>query len=116
MNKVKSKTKTKLKKGDKVLVIAGADKGKQGKILAINQVANRVIVEGVNMLTKHVKPGRKKDQQQGGMIHQEGYIHASNVMCVHNGSPTRIGIKRVDDGVKKTKIRFARSTGDEIRD
>lgn len=111
------KTKTKLKVGDKVQVIAGSDKGKQGKILAIDRIKGRVIVEGVNMLTKHVKPGRKRDYQQGGLIHQEGYIHQSNVMYLLNGKPTRLGYQLPDESKsdsKKIKSRIAKSTGDAI--
>jgi large subunit ribosomal protein L24 len=116
LDKKPKKHKTKLKVGDLVKVIAGEGKNKaQGKILAIDREKNRVVVEGYNMLTKHIKPGKKRDRQQGGIIHQEGFIHASNVMLIHNGRPTRIGIKRVTEGDKKTKVRIAKSTGDEVK-
>ena len=98
----------KIKKGDTVKVIAGKDKGKEGKVLAVNVKDNTVIVEGINMVTKHTKPSMAN--QQGGIIHQEGPIDVSNVMYVHKGKATRVGFKM--DGDKK--VRFAKSTGDVI--
>ena len=71
----------KIKKGDTVKVIAGKDKDKEGKVLAVNKKDGKVLVEGVNMLTKHTKPSAAN--QNGGIVHQEGYIDASNVMYVH---------------------------------
>ena len=98
----------KIKKGDTVKVIAGKGKDKEGKVIAINRKKSTVLVEGVNMITKHMKPNMAN--QQGGIVHQEGPIHISNVMYVHKGKPTRIGFKM--DGDKK--VRFAKSTGDVI--
>ena len=98
----------KIKRDDLVKVIAGKDKGKEGKVIAVNHKKGTVLVEGVNMVTKHTKPSMAN--QQGGIVHQEGPIDASNVMYVHNGKPTRIGFKM--DGDKK--VRFAKSTGDVI--
>ena len=98
----------KIKKGDTVKVIAGKDKDKEGKVLAVNKKDGKVLVEGVNMLTKHTKPSAAN--QNGGIIHQEGYIDASNVMYVHKGQPTRVGFKM--DGDKK--VRFAKKTGEVI--
>ena len=98
----------KIKKGDTVKVIAGADKGTEGKVIAVNHKNNTVLVEGVNMITKHTKPSAQN--QQGGIVHQEGYIDASNVMLLHNGKATRVGFKM--DGDKK--VRFAKSTGEVI--
>ena len=89
----------KIKKGDMVKVIAGKDKDKKD---------GRVLVEGVNMLTKHTKPSMAN--QNGGIVHQEGYIDASNVMLLHNGKATRVGFKM--DGDKK--VRFAKATGEVI--
>ena len=107
---------TKLKKGDKVVVIAGKDKTKEGKILSIDRKNNRVVVEGVNMITKHVKPGRT--QQQGGIVNQEAAIDASNVMYLHNGKATRLGykveVKEVDGKKVTVKTRIAKSTGEAI--
>ena len=98
----------KIRKGDTVRVIAGKDKDKEGKVIAVNKKDNTVLVEGVNMLTKHTKPSAAN--QNGGIIHQEGPIDASNVMYIHKGTATRVGFKM--DGDKK--VRFAKSTGEVI--
>ena len=97
----------KIKKGDTVKVIAGKDKDKEGKVIAVNKKNNTLLVEGINMVTKHAKPSMAN--QQGGIIHQEGPI-ASNVMFLHKGKATRVGFKM--DGDKK--VRYAKSTGDVI--
>ena len=98
----------KIKKGDTVKVIAGKDKDKEGKVISVDRKNGRVLVEGVNMLTKHTKPSAAN--QEGGIIHQEGPIDASNVMYVHKGKATRVGFKV--DGDKK--VRYANSTGEVI--
>ena len=98
----------KIKKGDMVKVIAGKDKDKEGKVIAVDKKDGRVLVEGVNMLTKHTNPSMAN--QNGGIVHQEGYIDASNVMLLHNGKATRVGFKM--DGDKK--VRFAKATGEVI--
>ena len=97
--------KMKLKKGDKVVVIAGTDKGAKGKILSIDSKNERVIVEGVNMVTKHEKA--RGGMQQGGIVHREAPIHISNVMYLHDGVPTRLGIKTEvkEENGKKTVVR-----------
>ena len=99
---------SKIKKGDTVQVIAGKDKGMDGKVISVDRKKNRLLVEGINMITKHAKPSMAN--QQGGIVHQEGPIDASNVMYLHKGKPTRVGFKM--DGDKK--VRFAKSTGDII--
>ncbi len=103
---------TKLKKNDSVVVIAGKEKGKEGKILKIDRKNNRVIVEGVNMISKHQKPGAGV---QGGIVQKEAAIHLSNVMFLHEGNPTRLGYKvettEKDGKTVKTKKRFAKTTG-----
>jgi large subunit ribosomal protein L24 len=98
----------KIKKGDMVKVIAGRDKDKEGKVLAVNHKSNTVIVEGVNMVTKHTKPSAAN--QNGGIVKQEGPIDASNVMYLHKGTATRVGFKM--DGDKK--VRIAKKTGEVI--
>lgn len=98
----------KIKKGDLVKVIAGKDRDKEGKVIAINRKDNTVLVEGVNMVKKHTKPSMSN--QEGGIISQEAPIHISNVMYVHKGKATRIGFKM--DGDKK--VRFAKTTGDIV--
>ena len=97
-----------IKKDDMVMVIAGKDKGKTGKVLKAMPKENRVIVEGVNMITKHTKPSMAN--QNGGIIQMEAPIDASNVMYVHKGKATRVGFKL--DGDKK--VRVAKSTGEVI--
>ena len=97
----------KIKKGDTVKVIAGKDKDKEGKVLAVKD--GKVLVEGVNMVTKHTKPSAQN--QQGGIVNKEAYIDASNVMLVVNGKATRVGFKM--DGGKK--VRYAKATGEVIR-
>ena len=99
--------KTKIKVNDMVRVIAGKDKDKEGKVLAVKS-DGRLIIEGINMITKHTKPSAAN--QNGGIIHQEGPIDASNVMYLHKGDVTRIGFKM--DGDKK--VRYAKKTGDII--
>ena len=98
----------KIKKGDLVRVIAGKDKDKEGKVIAVNQKTGKVIVEGVNMLTKHTKPSAQN--QNGGIVHQEAPIDISNLMYVHNGKTTRVGFKIEGD----KKVRIAKSTGEVI--
>nr|WP_286314093.1 50S ribosomal protein L24 [Turicimonas muris] len=98
----------KIKKDDMVKVIAGKDKDKEGRVLSVNKKDGKVLVEGVNMLTKHTKPSMAN--QNGGIVHQEGPIDISNVMYLHKGKPTRIGFKMDGD----RKVRFAKSTGEVI--
>ena len=98
----------KIKKGDTVKVIAGKDKDKEGKVIAVNTKNNTLLVEGVNMVTKHAKPSMAN--QQGGILHQEAAIDASNVMLVVDGKATRVGFQM--DGDKK--VRVAKATGKVI--
>ena len=98
----------KIKKGDTVKVIAGKDKDKEGKVLSVDKKNGRVVVEGVNMVTKHVKPSAAN--QDGGIVQKEAALDMSNVMYVHNGKPTRIGFKIEND----KKVRYAKSTGEVI--
>lgn len=98
----------KIKKGDTVKVIAGKDTGKEGKVLVVDQKNAKVVVEGVNMVTKHMKPSQAN--QNGGIVQKEAAIDVSNVMLVFKGKTTRVGFKM--DGDKK--VRFAKKTGDVI--
>ena len=95
----------KIQKGDEVKVIAGKDKGKEGKVLAVNVKDNTAIVENVNMVTKHSKPSAAN--QAGGIITKEAPIHMSNIMLLVDGKATRVGFKM--DGDKK--VRVAKATG-----
>ena len=101
---------TKIKKGDTVKVITGKDKGKEGKVLSVS--AGKVLVEGVNQVTKHAKASQANPK--GGIIHQEAPIDASNVMYVHKGKTTRIGFTTVEDKKGTKKVRVAKATGDII--
>ena len=98
----------KIKKGDTVKVIAGKDKDKEGKVIAVDTKNHRVLVEGVNMVTKHAKPSAAN--QNGGIVTKEAPLHISNVMLVVDGKATRVGFKM--DGDKK--VRVAKATGKTI--
>ena len=96
----------KIKTGDTVKVIAGKDKGKDGKVLAVKD--GKVLVEGIGMVTKHTKPSMAN--QQGGIVEKEAWLDVSNVMLVHEGKATRVGFKMEGD----KKVRFAKATGKVI--
>ncbi|WP_343208531.1 50S ribosomal protein L24 [Anaerolentibacter hominis] len=98
---------TKIKKGDTVKVITGKDKGKEGKVLSVLK-GEKVIVEGINMITKHAKPSQANPQ--GGIVNQEAAIDISNVMYVYKGKVTRVGFAEKDG----KKVRVAKTTGDVI--
>lgn len=102
-------TKLKVKKGDKVVVLTGRDKGKTGEIIEVQPAENRVKVRGVNMVKRHQKQSM---QTQGGIIEKEATIHVSNVAHIDpkTQKPTRIGYRM--DG--ENKVRFARSSGEKI--
>ena len=95
----------KIKKGDTVKVITGKDKGKEGKVISVDVKNGKVVVEGVNMITKHSKPSQANPN--GGIIQKEAAIDASNVMLVVGGKATRVGFE-VKDG---KKVRVAKATG-----
>ncbi len=98
----------KIHTGDTVQVISGGDKGVTGKVLTVDHDKNKVTVEGVNMVYKHVKPSQRNPQ--GGRLHKEMPIQASNVMvlCPKTNKPTRVGFRFLDDGSKE---RFAQTSG-----
>ncbi|MFA6676066.1 MAG: 50S ribosomal protein L24 [Bacteroidales bacterium] len=101
-----------IKKGDTVYVNAGNDKGKTGKVLAVDTKKNRAIVEEVNMVSKHTKPNA--ENPQGGIIKKEAGIHISNLQVVDpsEGGPTRIG-RRLNE--KGKMVRYAKKSGEEIK-
>lgn len=98
----------KIKKGDTVKVIAGKDKDKEGKVISVDPKNGKVLVEGVNVVTKHTKPSAAN--QNGGIVQKEAALDLSNVMYVHKGKATRIGFKVEND----KKVRVAKSTGEAI--
>jgi len=102
--------KVKIKKGDRVVVLAGKDKGKKGEVLKVLPKENRAIVQGANMIKRHTRPTQT---QAGGIVEREASIHISNLAFVDpkTGEPTRIGYKFLDDG---RKVRVARRSGEVI--
>ncbi len=110
--KFNKQPKLKLRKGDTVKVIAGDDKGKSGKVLEIQALKNRAVVEGISIVTKHTKPSAGKPE--GGIKKTEGTINLSNLMLVDpaSGKPTRVGRKKDAEGNLQ---RFAKKTGEIIK-
>ena len=102
--------KLKIRKGDRVKVIAGRSKGKIGDVLRVLAADQRVVVSGVNVIKRHTKPSRT---EQGGIIEREAAIHVSNVAVLDpkTDKPTKIGFKFLEDG---RKVRFARGSGETI--
>ncbi len=98
----------KIKKGDTVKVIAGKDANAEGKVLSVDKKNHKVLVEGINMITKHTKPSQTNPN--GGIVQKEAPIDISNVMLVFKGKATRVGFKMEGD----KKVRFAKSTGEVI--
>lgn len=103
-------TKMKIRKGDRVIVVTGRNKGRAGDVLKVMPKENRVIVQGVNTVKRHQKP---RMGAEGGIVEKEASIHVSNVAHVDpkDGSPTRVGFKVLDDG---RKVRFAKRSGEMI--
>ena len=100
----------KIRKGDKVAVISGRDKGKRGEVLRVLPSEGRAVVQGVNTVTRHTRPSMKN---QGGLVKAEAPVHISNLMLIDpvSDKPTRVGFKRLEDG---TKVRVARASGEQI--
>jgi large subunit ribosomal protein L24 len=100
----------KIKKGDKVVVISGSDKGRTGEVLKVLTEENRVIVQGVKMIKRHTRPSA---MNQGGIVEKEAAIHVSNVAHIDpkTDKPTRVGFKFVEDN---RKVRFAKGSGEVI--
>lgn len=103
-----------VKKGDNVKVIAGNEKGKEGRVLAVFPQRERVLVEGINMRVHHDKPSQ--ENPQGGRVEREVPIHISNVMVIDptTGEPTRIGRKRIEEDGKGRWVRYSKSSGEII--
>jgi large subunit ribosomal protein L24 len=100
-----------IRKGDRVVVITGADRGKQGEVLRVLPKENRAVVQGVNVARHHTKP--RGMGQPGGIVSKEATIHLSNIMLLDpkNDKPTRVGFKVLENGAK---VRVARATGHVI--
>ena len=98
-----------IKQGDIVKIISGSYNGKQGRVLKVIKSKKRLIVEGINMLKKHMRPNQ--ESPQGSIIEKEGSIHISNVQLVNGGKSTRVGYKILDNG---KKVRFSKKTGKNI--
>jgi large subunit ribosomal protein L24 len=101
---------SKIKKGDKVIVRTGRDRGKSGEVLRVMPKENRLLVQGVNVVKRHQRPSM---QSQGGIIEKEAPIHVSNVAVADpkDGKPTRVGFTHLEDG---RKVRISRRTGEAI--
>jgi large subunit ribosomal protein L24 len=103
----------KIRKGDKVIVIAGRDKGRSGEVIEVRPARGRALVRGVNMVKRHQ---RQNQRQEGGIISKEGSVHLSNLALADpkDGKPTRIGFKFVGEGDHRRKVRVAKRSGVEI--
>jgi large subunit ribosomal protein L24 len=103
----------KIKKGDKVIVLAGRDKGRSGEVIEVRPGQDRALVRGVNMVKRHQ---RQTAQQEGGIISKESTIHLSNLAMADpkDGKPTRVGFKFVGEGQDRKKVRIAKRSGVEI--
>ncbi|HEV2628670.1 MAG TPA: 50S ribosomal protein L24 [Pseudolabrys sp.] len=103
----------KIRKGDKVVVLTGRDKGRTGEVVEVRPAEDRAIVRGVHMVKRHQ---RQTPQQEGGIISKEGTIHLSNLAVADpkDGKATRVGFKFVGEGDNRKKVRFAKRSGVEI--
>ena len=103
----------KIKKGDKVVVLTGRDKGRTGEVIEVRPDDARALVRGVNMVKRHQ---RQTAQQEGGIISKESAIHLSNLAVADpkDGKPTRVGFKFIGQGRDRKKVRFAKRSGVEI--
>ncbi|MFL4971176.1 MAG: 50S ribosomal protein L24 [Xanthobacteraceae bacterium] len=103
----------KIKKGDKVIVLTGRDKGRTGEVFEVRPTESRALVRGVNMVKRHQ---RQTGAQEGGIISKEAPIHLSNLALAdpRDGKPTRVGFKFVGEGRDRKKVRFAKRSGVEI--
>ena len=103
----------KIRKGDKVIVLNGRDKGRTGEVIEVRPDEDRALVRGVNMVKRHQ---RQSAQQEGGIISKEGSIHLSNLALADpsDGKPTRVGFKFIGEGEERKKVRVAKRSGAEI--
>jgi large subunit ribosomal protein L24 len=103
----------KIRKGDKVIVLTGRDKGRTGEVIEVRPADDRALVRGVNMVKRHQ---RQSAQQEGGIISKESTVHLSNLSLADpkDGKPTRVGFKFIGEGVDRKKVRVAKRSGVEI--
>jgi len=103
----------KIRKGDKVVVLTGRDKGRTGEVIEVRPAEDRAVVRGINMVKRHQK---QTAQQEGGIISKEAPVHLSNLAYADpkDGKPTRIGFKFVGEGGNRKKVRIAKRSGAEI--
>ncbi len=103
----------KIKKGDRVYVLSGRDRGRQGEVISVSPGAGRALVRGVNMVKRHQ---RQTAQQEGGIISKEASVHLSNLALLDpkDNKPTRVGFKFVGEGLDRKKVRVSRRSGVEI--
>jgi large subunit ribosomal protein L24 len=103
----------KIRKGDKVVVLSGRDKGRTGEVIEVRPAEDRAVVRGINMVKRHQ---RQTPQQEGGIISKEGSVHLSNLAVADpkDGKPTRVGFKFVGEGDGRRKVRVAKRSGVEI--
>jgi large subunit ribosomal protein L24 len=103
----------KIRKGDKVIVLAGRDKGRSGEVIEVRPDADRALVRGINMVKRHQK---QTGAQEGGIISKEAPVHLSNLALADpkDGKPTRVGFKFVGEGESRRKLRVAKRSGVEI--
>ena len=103
----------KIRKGDKVVVLSGRDKGRSGEVIEVRPAENRAVVRGINMVKRHQ---RQTAQQEGGIISKELPVHMSNIALADpkDGKPTRVGFKFIGEGNDRKKVRFAKRSGVEI--
>lgn len=108
---MKMEKRLKVKKGDQVKVIAGEHKGKEGEVLEVNRSNDRIVVQGVNLVTKHIKPNATNPQ--GGVEETEAGVHISNVMVIDsNGNATRVGRRRGENG---KLVRFSKKSNEDLK-
>lgn len=103
--------KSRIRKGDTVVVISGRERGKSGKVLSVDLGAGRVVVEKLNIIKRHTKPNQKV--KQGGILEREAPLHLSKVMlfCAVTQKPTRVGIRMSDDG---RRVRFSKKSNETV--
>jgi len=103
----------KIKKGDRVIVLSGRERGRRGEVIAVRPADGRALVRGVNMVKRHQ---RQSAQQEGGIISKEASVHLSNLALLDpkDNKPTRVGFKFVGEGLDRKKVRVSRRSGVEI--